>query len=41
MRVEFTHFIRDERRFAGTEELREQILHDAETTRRYFGGQDK
>ena len=41
VRVEFHHFIRDERRFAGTEELREQILHDAETTRRYFGGQDK
>ena len=36
VRVEFHHFIRPEKKFEDTEELREQILRDAETTREYF-----
>ena len=33
VRVEFHHFIRDARRFPDTTALRDQILHDAQTTR--------
>ena len=36
VRVEFHHFIRDERKFSGVDELKAQILRDAETTREYF-----
>lgn len=36
IRVEFYHFIRPEIKFAGTEELQQQILRDAETSRQYF-----
>ena len=36
VRVEFHHFIRDEHRFSDVEELKEQILRDANTTREYF-----
>lgn len=36
VRVEFHHFIRDERRFPDTTALRDQIQHDAQTTRDYF-----
>ena len=36
VRVEFHHFIRDERRFPNTAALKAQIQEDAETTRRYF-----
>ncbi len=36
VRVEFHDFIRDECRFAGVDELRAQILRDADTTREYF-----
>ncbi len=36
VRVEFHRFLRDERKFAGVEELRAQILRDAQTTREYF-----
>lgn len=38
VRVEFHHFIRPEKKFAGTDELREQILRDAQTTREFFSG---
>ena len=36
VRVEFHHFIRDERKFENVEELKNQILRDAQTTRDYF-----
>ena len=36
VRVEFHRFLRDEKKFAGVEELRAQILRDAQTTREYF-----
>jgi len=36
VRVEFYKFLRPERKFSGTEELREQILKDAENTKTYF-----
>ena len=36
VRVEFHPFIRDEHRFSDVEELKAQILRDAETTREYF-----
>ena len=36
VRVEFHHFIRDEHRFSDVEELKAQILRDANTTREYF-----
>ena len=36
VRVEFHHFIRDERKFSGVDELKAQILRDSETTREYF-----
>ena len=38
VRVEFHHFIRDERKFADVEELKAQILRDAQTTRDFFSG---
>ena len=37
VRVEFHHFIRPEKKFENTEELRAQILRDAQTTREFFG----
>ncbi len=37
VRVEFHHFIRDERRFPNTAALKEQIQKDAQATREYFG----
>ena len=40
VRVEFHHFIRDERRFPDTTALRDQIQHDAQTTRDYFKGNE-
>lgn len=40
VRIEFFHFIRPERKFASVEELKTQILLDAETTRAYFEGED-
>ena len=36
VRVEFHRFLRDEKKFSGVEELRAQILRDAQTTREYF-----
>ena len=36
VRVVFHHFIRPEKKFENTEELRAQILRDANTTREYF-----
>jgi len=36
IRVEFYHFIRPEVKFANVEELQQQILQDAETSRQYF-----
>lgn len=36
VRVEFHKFLRDERKFDSPEELKAQILHDAEETRAYF-----
>ena len=40
VRIEFFHFIRPERKFASVDELKAQILRDAETTRAYFDGDD-
>lgn len=38
VRIEFYGFLRPERRFACVDELKAQILHDAESTRAYFQG---
>lgn len=38
MTVRFTHFIRQERKFAGIEELKDQILLDCQTAKRQFEG---
>lgn len=40
VRIEFFHFIRPERKFASVDELKAQILRDAETTRVYFEGEE-
>ena len=37
VRIELFCFLRPERKFSSADELSEQIQHDAETTRRYFG----
>ena len=37
VRVEFHHFIRDERKFENVDELKAQILRDAQTTRELLG----
>ena len=37
VRVRFLHRLRDERRFAGVEELRRQIVRDEARARKYFG----
>ncbi len=37
VRVRFLHRLRDERRFSGVEELKEQINRDAARARKYFG----
>ena len=36
IRVTFHHFIRPEQKFPDVEALKQQILHDAETSRQYF-----
>lgn len=40
VRIEFFHFIRPEQKFGSVDELKAQILRDAETTRAYFEGDD-
>ena len=41
VRIEFFHFIRPEQKFASVDELKAQILRDAETTRAYFDGDEE
>jgi riboflavin kinase/FMN adenylyltransferase len=36
VRVRFLHRLRDERKFAGVDELKKQLGRDVERTRRYF-----
>lgn len=40
VRIEFYSFLRPEQRFASVDELKAQILHDAESTRAYFAKQN-
>lgn len=40
VRIEFFHFIRPEKKFSSVDELKAQILRDAETTRIYFEGEE-
>lgn len=41
VRVEFHHFLRDERKFPGVEELRAQIARDAAATEAYFASAER
>lgn len=41
VRIEFYSFLRPEQRFASVDELKAQILHDADSTRTYFAKQNE